>query len=128
MEDCSHSFKNIKTSNDKKMWLKDNLINEDNLPYMESILTLYNIEYWKDVVNGSESLDLLVTNKGKNYKLSVDEEYCKIIVLERNVALNPKQKEKYHWLKDFEGIDAFMEAIIYIHRRINYGIIKQNID
>lgn len=107
------------TNTKNNLWYNQNQLNDDNYDYIANVLCVpYRISA-KIVANITGDV-LLLTYRLDTYKAEVDEDKSCLRLLKRNRALNPKDKELYHFLRQFDGADCWADLIFYLIRNGNH--------
>jgi hypothetical protein len=101
------------------LWYKRNQLNDDNIDYIQNVLCIpYKIS--AKVIGSGDFL--LLTYRLDTYRVEVDREQSCLLLCKRNKALNPKGKEQYHFLKQFDSCDCWCDLIMYVVRKDNLNV------
>lgn len=106
-----------KLENQKRLlWQKRNSL-KNNEDMVCRLCKQLKIDRYNITINCSGELDLIVEHNLDSYKVQNDRDQLTLNLLERNKALNKKDKEKYHLIMTFEGDDIWYSILKYIKNR-----------
>lgn len=98
---------------EKEMWFHSVSL-ENNEKYITSLLRKFNITEYNVVYSG-DCLSLLFKYKMDSYRCDVDKEHMEVVLLKRNLCGN-QRKDKFHKVKEFDGVDCFYEIFKFVFK------------
>lgn len=93
----------------KELWVENNQLNTSNLSFINTLAKQKKLTMQETIHHGFNAL--FIKSGLETYKVVVNTDECKLNVLGKNKVGSDNH---YHHVRDFEGTDAWYEAIHFI--------------